>query len=479
MYFARTEVVLSEDILNFNIKIEEYVDVDEKIYFLFQPIIYFYVFNGELVAYGGNIGYLNILNNIISYSDEIRKKILKKTIICCIINIDDEKEKYRFHYMRLLCLKGESIGMSNSELIESIKDEDLKYSNDDLYNISSWGADLSFRELGMMYEEEELLKPELQRKYVWTKNEASRFIDSILLGLPIPSIFLAKEKDEKKLIIDGYQRIMTVYDFTKGIFSDSKKVFKLSNSEIINPKWRGKTFAELTSDEQRRIKSTTIHAIIFEQKHPNNDTGMYQVFERINTSGKVLRPQEIRNCVYQGSFNSMLFELNKDENWRYILKKQEDNRMYDLELILRFFALRDLDNRGDVKQINLVKYLNEYMGDNRDLGEESTLQLKEDFKNVIKLYKDHLGQNAFRNYLFDKEKYATKVNPAIFDSLCIAADRAIKNNIIIDDDLENKYKKLLNDEGFISVITQRTTDIKNIKQRISLAYKYLFGDNNE
>ena len=119
------------------------------------------------------------------------------------------------------------------------------------------------------------------------------------------------------------------------------------------------------------------------------------------------------------------------------------------------------------------------MGDNRDLDEESTLQLKEDFKNVIKLYKDHLGQNAFRNYLFDKEKYATKVNPAIFDSLCIAADRAIKNNIIIDDDLENKYKKLLNDEGFISVITQRTTDIKNIKQRISLAYKYLFGDNNE
>lgn len=74
MYFARTEVVLSEDILNFNIKIEEYVDVDEKIYFLFQPIIYFYVFNGGLVAYGGNIGYLNILNNIISYSDEIRKK---------------------------------------------------------------------------------------------------------------------------------------------------------------------------------------------------------------------------------------------------------------------------------------------------------------------------------------------------------------------------------------------------------------------
>ena len=93
----------------------------------------------------------------------------------------------------------------------------------------------------MMYDEGELLKPELQRNYVWTKLEASRFIDSILLGLPVPSIFFAKVEDEKKLIIDGYQRIMTVYDFVKGVFSGNNQSFKLSNSEAINKRWRNKT----------------------------------------------------------------------------------------------------------------------------------------------------------------------------------------------------------------------------------------------
>src|SRR5947208_2885405 len=87
------------------------------------------------------------------------------------------------------------------------------YSDDDLYNIESWGADLSFRELITMYDEDELVKPELQRHYVWDKSEASRFIESLLLGLPVPSIFLAKQPDEKKLIIDGYQRIMSVYEY--------------------------------------------------------------------------------------------------------------------------------------------------------------------------------------------------------------------------------------------------------------------------
>lgn len=104
--------------------------------------------------------------------------------------------------------------LDNVEEIEEEKED--SYSNDDLYNINSWGADLSFRELISMYEEDELIKPELQRKYIWEKPEASRFVESILLGLPVPSIFLANTSDSKKLIIDGYQRIMTVYDYVRG-----------------------------------------------------------------------------------------------------------------------------------------------------------------------------------------------------------------------------------------------------------------------
>ena len=138
------------------------------------------------------------------------------------------------------------------------EDSDDGYSNDDLYHIKSWGADLSFRELITMYEEDELVKPEIQRHYVWDKTEASRFIDSLLLGLPVPGIFLAyNKKNEKKLIVDGYQRIMTVYDYVRGIFSKDNKPFKLSDSAKINKRWRGKLFQELESSDQRKIKSTT------------------------------------------------------------------------------------------------------------------------------------------------------------------------------------------------------------------------------
>ena len=174
--------------------------------------------------------------------------------------------------------------MDNKEFIENIVEEMSSYSDDSLFNISSFGTDISFRELITMYDEGDLEKPEMQRRYVWQKQEASRFIDSILLGLPVPSIFLAKNNEEKRLIVDGYQRIMTVYDFVKkGIFGGDGKSFSLSNTESINKKWRGKTFAELKPEEQRKIKNSPIHAIIFEQKEPKDDTGMYQIFERINT----------------------------------------------------------------------------------------------------------------------------------------------------------------------------------------------------
>lgn len=244
-------------------------------------------------------------------------------------------------------------------IVDEIKEEMDGYSDDSLFNITSFGTDMTFRELITMYEEGDLEKPEMQRNYVWNKNEASRFIDSVLLGLPVPSIFLAKTKDEKRLIVDGYQRIMTVYDYVqRGIFGGDGKSFALSNSEIINKRWRGKTFQELQPEEKRRIRNFPIHAIVFEQKEPQDDTGMYQIFERINTGGRTLKPQEIRNCVYHGDFNKLLVELNKNANWRKIYNDGvEDTRMADIELILRMFAFGYIYSQEEIqqKQINYDK----------------------------------------------------------------------------------------------------------------------------
>lgn len=371
--------------------------------------------------------------------------------------------------------------MKDDNVIELIKNEQNDdYSDDSLFNISSWGADLSFREIISMYEEDELVKPELQRKYVWDKVEASRFIESILMGLPVPSVFFA-QSGSQKLIVDGYQRIMTVYDYVRGVFTTDGKIFRLSNSEKINERWRNKAFAELTIEEQRKIRSTTIHAIIFEQKMPeNDDTSLYQIFERINTSGRTLTPQEIRNCVYQGTFNSLLFELNENSNWRALFGNDKaDSRMRDIECILRFFVMKSKTVRDSVaKQISLKKALNDFMGEFVNAPEEVIDEFRRDFTNTMDKIYDNIGKNAFRNY--HKDKYTKKFHPAIFDSIAVAIYDEIKSG---NNDFEVKSEKhieLLLDEEFKKSCSIRTTDIDNIKTRIRLAKEYLiYGGNDE
>lgn len=405
---------------------------------------------------------------------------LKNPWDCSIINVSN-------------AIKGECCGryycrcswrykMADQKIV-SISDEMSDYSDDSLFNINSWGADLSFRELILMYDDDELVKPELQRKYVWSKDEASKFIDSLLLGLPVPSIFLAKV-GEQKLIIDGYQRLMTVYDYVNGIFTGDGRVFKLTNSESINSRWRGKAFAELSKDEQRRIQSTTIHAIIFEQKHPANDSGMYKIFERINASGRNLKPQEIRNCVYHGRLNSLLMTLNKGDSWRKIWgSASEDSRMTDIEFILRFFTLRSLLLNGtDLKQLTLKKELNAFMEKNADADDATLDEYAVEFVQVTDIIYNALGTNAFRNLTKATEKkpvqkYANSIHPAIFDAVAIATSLFLRSSgdHPVDKLTDENYKQLLNNDDFIDCITVRTTNTDRIRRRVELAQNFLFG----
>lgn len=417
---------------------------------------------GEVLLIGNNYGNWQCAYSIM-YSKDIKNSFTR--IVICETQPDNVRiMRERYDFMKT----------PEKNVIERLKaEENDDYSDDSLFNISSWGADLSFREIISMYEENELLKPELQRKYVWDKVEASRFIESILMGLPVPSVFFA-QAGSQKLIVDGYQRIMTVYDYVRGIFSADNKLFRLSNSERINERWRNKAFSELSVDEQRKIRSTTIHAIIFEQKKPeNDDTSLYQIFERINTSGRTLTPQEIRNCVYQGTFNSLLFELNENEEWRQLFGlKVVDNRMRDIECILRFYVMKSEEVQNSTsKQISLKKALNEYMGANANLNEEKIDEFRRDFLRTITTIYKKLGANAFRNY--SNEKFTNKFHPAIFDAVAIAFYQAIQQGKEIEEISYEKHVLLLTNQEFKEAISVRTTDIANILKRIQLAYNFL------
>lgn len=358
--------------------------------------------------------------------------------------------------------------------IDKPKEEsDDSYSNDDLFRISSWGADLSFRELIARYDDNELVKPELQRHYVWDRVEASRFIDSILLGLPVPSIFLAKTPDEKLLIIDGYQRIMTVRDYVKGVFSDDNSAFSLSNSERIHERWRGKNFPQLSEEEKRKIRNTTIHAIIFMQQHPaKGDTSLYQIFERINTSGRSLLPQEIRNCVYQGALNSLLFELNFYEKWRLLWGSEtRDSRMRDLELILRFFVLSDneiLYSNEIPAKISLKKSLNEYMGTFRTESEIGELRQK--FIQTVDFVHDSFGVTAFHNLSpSDPSRFFNNLSSTVFDAIMIATWKVVAANYPVRQASEYQKQKILvlRNADYQKSLSQETMRITNIRKRVN------------
>ncbi|OYY73722.1 MAG: hypothetical protein B7Y40_07620 [Gammaproteobacteria bacterium 28-57-27] len=370
---------------------------------------------------------------------------------------------------------------THNSLIQRIKEEeDDGYSDDSLFNIKPWGADLSFRELIDRYDDDELIKPELQRNYVWDRREASRFIDSLLLGLPVPSIFLAQTADEKLLIIDGYQRIMTVRDFVRGVFTKDEKSFALSRTERINSRWRGKQFVELTESEQRRIRNTTIHAIIFaQQKDPvSSDTSLFQVFERINTSGRTLTAQEIRNCVAQGDYNSLLIKLNKYQAWRKLFGLSvADPTMRDMEYILRFFALSSVGFKASkTERISLRRELDLHIKDKSKLTDEELTEMEQRFYSSVDMALKLFGENAFHNVSpSDSSKFVPKFNPTIFDSILIAIDSAIRRGVEpINDPVEQKFK-LLKDPEYKITIAKETMRRNNIKKRIEKASNYLFG----
>lgn len=360
--------------------------------------------------------------------------------------------------------------------MEEVERED-EYSDDSLFNISSWGADLTFRELVQMYADGDLVKPEFQRNYVWNKAEASRFIESVLLGLPVPSIFLANSPDGRRLIIDGYQRIMTMYDYIgKKKFGNEDAVFRLTNSERINERWRNKAFDELAAPDQRRLRQATIHAIIFEQRMPkDDDTSMFQIFGRINSSGRTLNAQEIRNCVCQGPFNTLLIELNMDGVWRRLYGSESaDSRMRDIELILRFFAIRDIDTYvANKKQINLRKYLDLYM----KLCPRDTLDAKrEDFLRMINFVHDKFGERAFIAAVDDGVTGKLRINPIMFEAVSVASDAFLHQSSEITGvvNLNNRKRSLLTNEEYQNASRTRTTNIENIDKRISLAKRILF-----
>jgi hypothetical protein len=271
---------------------------------------------------------------------------------------------------------------------------------------------------------------------------------------------------------------MTVYDYTNGIWHEDGKVFRLNNSKKINARWRGKAFAELDESLQRKIRNTTIHSIIFEQKTPqDNKDSLFLIFERINTSGRSLNSQEIRNCIFQGELNRSIISLNNNSDWRILFGSHgPDPRMRDTEQITRVLAFYMGNVENDERDaIQLKSYLNEFMERNRSI--EIPPDICEKLTKAFAWVKTNLTNNAFRTYNKKTNKYNIKFHPPLFDAIVMAAIKHIDETGSLQNNqnaVESKLSLLEND-SFSRAITVRTTNIANIKERISLAKSSLFA----
>ena len=264
----------------------------------------------------------------------------------------------------------------------------------------------------------DILIPQFQRDYVWTQKEASKFVESLLLGLPVPGVFMAREADTNKLlVIDGQQRLKSLQFFYNGTFNPQRedktqRVFKLTK---VQPKFEGATYKTLDEQDRVKLNDAIIHATIVKQESPEgDDTSIYYIFERLNYGGRKLTPQEIRAAIYHGPLVETLADLNSYAPWRQVYGR-ESPRLKDQELILRFLAF--YVSAGTYKR-PLAEFVNRFAGKYRRANSEVLEGWKRVFRSTIDVLDAALGRSAFRP--------ENVINAAVFDSVMVGMARRLE-----------------------------------------------------
>ena len=339
----------------------------------------------------------------------------------------------------------------NVDIVDDSGDESLGF---DEYFISSYGIDFDVEGIVRRYNRGDIEIPDFQRKYVWTKPQASRFVESLLLGLPVPGIFLYREDDTRKLtVIDGQQRILTLQYFYDGVLGDGK-LFFLGG---LTSRFEGKYYKDLEPKDRRKLDDSIIHATIIRQEEPEDDgSSKYSIFERLNTGGTRLSPQEIRSAIYNGPFCDLLTRLNRKESWRSLFGNPH-RRQRDEELILRFLALFF---EADDYSRPMATFLNGFMNKHRFLDCSGQRDMERVFDQTACTILEHIGKKAF--------KPQTAVNAAMLDAVMVGVAKRLQRDKI-HKSLKAQYANLVGNPEFISSISEGTSQGDKVRQRINLA----------
>jgi uncharacterized protein with ParB-like and HNH nuclease domain len=267
----------------------------------------------------------------------------------------------------------------------------------------------------------------------------------------VPGIFLVKEEPSGLLLVlDGHQRLQTLASYYEGVIEG--KEYKLAN---VQDRFVGKGYKDLDIEDRRRLDNSIIHATVVRQDQPSVDeSSIYIVFERLNTGGVNLQPQEIRVALYHGEFVRVLNELKETSAWRTLFG-HKSKRLKDLELILRFFAFHYYRNKY---RAPMKEFLNRYMASNRNLQRQPEAELKDIFVRTTTVICNAVGRPAFRPI--------RAVNAAVVDSLMAGVAARLTQIDTIKDlkKFRSQYDKLLDDEAYMEAV-----ETGNVETRMRLA----------
>ncbi len=321
------------------------------------------------------------------------------------------------------------------------------------------------------------IQPSYQRQYVWDAKKASLLIESVLLDIPIPIIYLAQNEDGVENVIDGQQRLTSLFSFMEGKFPDGK-VFKLTGLNVFG-ELKGKMYKDLDDAKQEKIRDYALRVISFTNE--SDPDLQYEIFQRLNTGSVALNDQELRNCIYRGKFNDLLKELADNEDFRFITGiLKPHSRMKDVEMVLRFIAFRE--NSYMNYQNPIKKFLNDTMRKYRNLDDVDAKKIRDYFKRACYNTRSLLGDKAFRRFSAGEVghqdgQWEKPLNISLYDIVMDSMSR-IDTNVLMRhlDAIREAYISVIStDEAMISTITKGTSDKPVVTARFTIWNNILNG----
>jgi len=298
-----------------------------------------------------------------------------------------------------------------------------------------------------------VLRPSFQRGYVWSNPMASRLLESILLNVPIPACYLSQNDDFILDVVDGQQRLNSIFRYVDNQFALSS----LNVAKELN----GKRFHQLPTKLQRQIRTHTIRCTLITNKsHPDIK---FDIFERLNTNTASLNSQELRNCLYRGPLNDLLRVIAERKNWLETLgRKIPDKRMRGEEIALRFFAFSEMGL--STYRTPLKNWLNDAAKAGQSYSPEKISQLDQKWENMLTVATTWFEPNeCFRR------STSKSLNKALFDLLAQTAC-----NIDPDDaealrpKVRDTFNAVLKDKEFDDLISRAVDHKKRAIRRFEI-----------